>query len=154
VAEAPVETRWLIELVRRAREEGRYTLEQIDDFYVGVLFSIGADLTRLPPQLAKLMIAFMIRAEIVPGASAEETRAAIDRYFEAHPIAPELAVRFRLHMREMMRQPEHEADVKRYAHFLDEETDLRSRNEPPPKGAVGGGPLAFFKAHAKLKPSR
>lgn len=133
-----------------------YPRDECADFIAALLLETGTDLALLEPSAQQMMVDFAVRAGMVPGASAEETAAALREYFAAHPLNPELVRVFKGTMRAevLLKDPGLLARSASRWVAAEEKKIFQSRDEPPPKEAVGRGQLGFFAAKKKLEPEK
>lgn len=145
---------WLAELLEQRDADGRSRFDDLEiaDFLVAVLLTTGYDPASLPPRAHRLLVEFAERAQVVVGASGEETEATINAYFEAHPLRPELLKTFRRRLSDEVLAHQATPVATAFDRYLGDAGKrlLAAKDAEPPQGAVRGGPLAFHLAHSKL----
>lgn len=143
--------RWLPGLVARRDEGGGYRYSELEvlDFVAVFLVELGVHPGRLPREFVALLGDFARRAGVPLDASADETKAAILRYLEAHPLNPELTFELQRGLREGLAIPRDEDIGAAFHRFMG--AGVRPigsliAKAPAPAGAIAGGPLARFMA--------
>src|SRR5262245_15433680 len=95
---------------------------------------------------------FARRANVIPGASAEETQAALKAYFDANPIDPHLIRTFKRVIRSEVLANDPGLLARSASKWLAADPKRRIlENTSVPEGVVGRGQLGFFAAHKKLR---
>lgn len=125
---------------------------EVHDFLAALLLETGFAPTELTPPVEAMLADFARRAGIVPGASTEETTAALRAYFDAHPIDPALLRGFKRTIRDELLTKDPGVLARSATRWLAADPKrLASPDAPVPEGAVGRGQLGFFAAHKKMR---
>ena len=139
---------WFLRIMARRREDGRfyYANEALLDFIPAMLLSYGIDPAAGPPQIQLLVGEFAHRAGVQPGASKEQTEAAINQCLEEHPLDPELVFEFGRGAREERVSRSNEELVEAFVKYVDDsERSLEAlTSKERPEGTVPSGPFAQF----------
>jgi hypothetical protein len=147
-------TTFVTDLVRRRTKDGsrKFTRLEVEDFFAAVIITLGFVPSALPAELARMMVDFAHRAQVADQASPEENTAAVERYFEAHPIDRELSMELARGLREMTLLGAGDDLAQTFARFSGTAfpAERRAPGSPPPQGAVRAGPLGYFLAQKKL----
>lgn len=143
----------LLALLERRGENGgpRFSEEDVRHFLPLVFLSVVSRTdrrTELPDAVMRLLGLFAKEAGIESDASPEAARAAVERYYAAHPVNPELLQAFQAFARDEQVLGGGGGDPG-FAAFLGEHKHARPLSQRErPEGTVPGGPLARL---AKLK---
>lgn len=137
----------LLAVLERRNGDGtpRYSDEEVLHFLPLVFLSVApsaAARARLPDAVIRLLGLFADKAGIPPDGPAEDVTRALERYYEAHPVNPELLQAFQSFVREELAAGSGGGDHP-FASFLEGSTAKRAPLEggERPKGSVPG-PLA------------
>lgn len=89
----------LLAVIERRNDDGspRYTDEEVLHFLPLVFLSVApspAARARLPDAVVRLLVLFADKAGIPPEGTPEEVSRALERYYDAHPVNPELLQAF------------------------------------------------------------
>jgi hypothetical protein len=82
----------LLALFETQRKDGSYVYpdEQVRALVPLLFLASGEDLSQQSPKLQTVMAEFFSRLGLKPKATAKQLQAAVDRYYEEHPVDPKL----------------------------------------------------------------
>ena len=124
---------------------------EVHDFLAALLLETGFDPKDLNPAAEQMLADFARRANVIPGASQEDTTAALRAYFDANPIDPELIRAFKRTVRDELLSKDPGILARSASRWLAADPKrLASPDDPVPEGVAGRGQLGFFAAHKKL----
>jgi hypothetical protein len=91
----------IVRAIRRKDEQGRpvYGEAEIQHAIPWIAFSMGADVHALHPRMQATIARFILSLKLPEGASPDAVRAAVNRFYELHPIAPGLVADVRIAFR-------------------------------------------------------
>lgn len=147
----------LLSVLERRQDDGslRYSDDDLLHFLPLVFLSVAPSAkarAELPDAVVRLLGLFADKAGIDPNASPDDVAHAVERYYDAHPVNPELLAAFQAFVRDELAAGGTGSE-KAFASFLGEDNSARpfeqrslktgalEKPERPP-GTVPGGPLA------------
>ncbi len=140
----------LLSVLERRDEDGRprFRDEDVLHFLPLVFLSVAPTAearAELPDAVVRLLGLFAARAGVDVNAPPDDVALAVERYYDAHPINPELLLAFQSFVREELLAGG-TGNEKAFAAFLGDgraPASLRAlESGARPKGSVPGGPLA------------
>jgi hypothetical protein len=137
----------LLGILERRREDGSYYFsdDDVQHFLPAVFLAASASPPggELPGAVRELLGIFAANAGIDPEASTEAVQQAVERYYAAHPIHPELLSAFQAFVREELQAGGDDAVSRAFSGFLraDANAGVLGGGERP-EGTTPGGPLA------------
>lgn len=141
----------LLSVLERRNDDGspRYSDDDVLHFLPLVFLSVAPSAkarAELPDAVVRLLGLFADKAGIDPDAGMDDVSFAVERYYDEHPVNPELLQAFQGFVREELSAGGTGSD-KAFASFLgDGSRALPLENKERPAGSVPGGPLARFAA--------
>lgn len=125
----------LLAVFERKREDGGYYFSDDDvRHFLPLVFltvSEGPPAAELPEAVVQLLGVFAAQAGVEPSDGAGDVQRAVERYYEEHPVHPELLAAFQKFVREELAGSGDAAVARAFAHFLGGEGEK--------KAPLGGG---------------
>lgn len=147
---------WLAPLLDARDAEGAwvYPRDKVRDLVAVMLLEVGFEPGALTPEAAALLADFGRRVGLDGTAPREATILAVRDYLAEHPLDAGLMRDIRRRAREVMISGAPGLCSAALLKYVDGAHASWTSREPPPDGAVRGGPLSGFLAHKKLAAER